>query len=80
MGKLVRVEIEVTPEAAARLADPEELRRAGVLVSRMIGARGTGDDPLVRLLRETQKAAEEAGLTEADVEAELAAYNAERRD
>jgi hypothetical protein len=80
MGKLVRVEIEVTPEAAAKLADPVELRRAGALVSRMIGARGTEDDPLVRLLRETQKAAEEAGLTEADVEAELAAYNAERRD
>ena len=45
-----------------------------------IGWCGRGaDDPLIALFERTAAEAQEAGLTEAEVEAELAAYNAERR-
>lgn len=79
MGKLVKIELEVTEEAAEALSDESRRRRVGEFVSSMVRPDGSDDDPLVRIFRETQKAAEEIGLTAEDVEAELAAYNAERR-
>lgn len=42
--------------------------------------RTPAEDPLMQVFRETQQAAEAEGLTEAEIDAELAAYNAERRD
>ena len=41
--------------------------------------RPDADDPLITLFKRTSAEAEAAGLTEADIDAELAAYNAERR-
>jgi len=41
-------------------------------------AAGT-DDPLIALFERTAAEAQEAGLTEAKIKLELAAYNAERR-
>jgi hypothetical protein len=79
MGKLVKIELEVTAEAAEALSDEARRKRLGDFVSRMMRPDGTEDDPLVQVFRETQKAAEDAGLTAEEVEAELAAYNAERR-
>ena len=79
MGDFVRIEIEVTPEAAAALADDDRRRRVGAMVSRMVRPRGPEDDPLLILVRETQSAARDAELTEQDIDDELAAYNAEGR-
>jgi hypothetical protein len=38
-----------------------------------------GPDPLAAVLERTSRAAEAAGLTDEAIDAELAAYNAERR-
>ncbi len=56
---------------------PVEEATAGRLVDRLV--RPGVDDPLIALFERTAAEAREAGLTEAEVEAELAAYNAERR-
>jgi hypothetical protein len=79
MEELVKVEIEVTPRAAAALKDWRRRKRIGEVVSRMVAPRGDADDPLAAVLRETQQAARAAGLTDEDVDCELAAYNAEHR-
>jgi hypothetical protein len=78
MGDFVKIEIEVTPEAAAALADEDRRRRVGAMVSRMVRPRGL-DDPLLAIFRETQVAARRAGLSEQDIDDELAAYDAEGR-
>jgi hypothetical protein len=45
-----------------------------------LGSPATPDEePHIAVLRDTQAAAAQAGLTEAAIDAELAAYNAERR-
>jgi hypothetical protein len=41
--------------------------------------RPGADDPLLALFERMAAAAQEAGLTKAEIAAELAAYNAERR-
>ena len=41
--------------------------------------RPDADDPSITLFKHTSAEAEAAGLTEADIDAELAAYDAERR-
>lgn len=80
MDDLVRVEIEVTREAARALADDDDRRRrVGEFISKLVQPRTQEEDPLLAIFRETQCAAEAVGLTEAEIEAELASYNAERR-
>jgi hypothetical protein len=80
MDDRVKVEIEVTPEAAKALGeDDNRRRRIGEFVSRMVVLRDGEEDPLVALFHQTQRAATEAGLGEAEVDAELDVYNAERR-
>ena len=79
MNASVKIEIEVTPEAAEALADGERRRRVGEIVSRLVRPASPEEDPLIAVLRDTQAAAAQAGLTEAAIDAELAAYNAERR-
>ena len=57
-----------------------ELRRrkaVGRLIDRLV--RPGADDPSIALFGRTATAAQAAGLTEVEVEAEPAAYNAERR-
>lgn len=81
MGGYVKIEIEVTPEAASLLRDTERRRRAGELLSRIVINGGAEeDDPLLRLFDEIAADWKAAGLTDKDLEEELAAYNAERRD
>jgi hypothetical protein len=80
MGEYVKIELEVTKEAAAALADKDRRRRAGELLSRLLRPRSPSEDPLIALFDEIQGAAAKKGLSEAEIDAELAAYNAERRN
>jgi len=79
MGKTVDVTIPVEPEVAAALVDPRSREAVGRLVSRVLRPRA-GPSPLAEAIAELKADARAAGLTDADIDAELAAYNAERRD
>jgi hypothetical protein len=79
MDDVVMVEIPVSREAAEALADADKRSRVGKLVSGLLHPRSPGEDPLAALFAETKRAARAAGLTDEDIDAELAAYNAERR-
>jgi hypothetical protein len=79
MDRTVDVIIPVEPEAAAALADARNREAVGRLVSRVLRPR-SGPNPLARAIAELKAEARAAGLTDADIDAELAAYNAERRD
>lgn len=78
MDEIVQVTIPVDAESAEVLADPRNREAAGRLVSRAL-RRHLGPSPLAQALNEIQDSARAAGLTEAEVDAELEAYNAERR-
>ena len=79
MNDVVMVEIPVTPEAAEALGDLARRRRIGKLVSSMLHPQSPGDDPLAVIIASIKNAARADGLTDAEIEAELAAYNDERR-
>lgn len=79
MDRTVDVIIPVEPEAAAALADARNREAVGRLVSRVLRPR-SGPSPLAAAIAELKAEARAAGLTDAEIEAELAAYNAERRD
>jgi hypothetical protein len=51
----------------------------GRLVSRVLRPRA-GPSPLAQAIAELKAEARTAGLTDADIDAELAAYNAEHRE
>ncbi len=72
------VTIEVEPAAAAALGDPATRARIGRLVSRVL--RPPGVERLVEAMDALAAEAERRGLTDEILEAELAAYNPERRD
>lgn len=78
MPDTVPVTIEVEPGAAAALGDPRTRAAMGRLVSRVLNPR-PGPSELARAIAEAKAEARAAGLTDADIDAELAAYNAERR-
>ncbi|MBL6454806.1 hypothetical protein JMJ55_05685 [Belnapia sp. T6] len=78
MSQLSKIELPVQPATAAALSDARRREAVGRLVDRLV--HPGADDPLIALLELTAAEAREAGLTEAEIEAELAAYNAERRD
>jgi hypothetical protein len=78
MNEVVTIEIEVAPETAEALRDPRRRQAVGRLVDRMVRP-AKGSDPLARVLMETRRAARKAGLSDADIDAEIAAYRAERR-
>ena len=77
MSQASKIEIPVEAATAAALSDVRRLEAVGRLVDRLV--RPGADDPLVALFERTAAEAREACLTEAEIEAELAAYNAERR-
>ena len=81
VNEVVKIELPVRPETARALADVRRARAVGRLVDRLVSrlARsGQGDDPLAAVLEATRRSAQEAGLTDEDIDAELAAYRAER--
>lgn len=77
MNEASKIEIPVEEATAAALSDARRREAVGRLVDRLV--RPGSDDPLIALFERTAAEAQGAGLTEAEVEAELAAYNAERR-
>jgi hypothetical protein len=79
MDRAVHVSIPVEPDAAAALADARNREAMRRLVSRVLRPR-SGPSPLARAIAELKAAARIAGLSDPDIDAELAAYNAERRD
>ncbi len=79
MDDLVMVEIPVSPEAAEALADEAKRARVGKLVSDLVRPADADTDPLAVLIRSIKAEARADGLTDEDIDAELAAYNAEHR-
>ena len=77
MTLVTKIEIPVEAATAAALADARRRAAVGRLVDRLV--RPGADDPLITLFERTAAEAQKAGLTEAEIDAELAAYNAERR-
>ncbi len=77
MTQVSKIEIPVAEATAAALSDARRREAVGRLVDRLV--RPEGDDPLIALFERTAAEARKTGLTEAEIEAELAAYNAERR-
>jgi hypothetical protein len=73
------VTIPVEPEAAAALADARNREAGGRLVSRVLRPRA-GPSPLPQAIAELKAEARAVDLSDADLDAELVAYNAERRD
>jgi hypothetical protein len=78
MDRTVDMTIPVEPEAAA-LADARNREAVGRLVSRVLRPR-FGPSPLAEAIAELKAEARAAGLTDTEIDAELAAYNAERRN
>ena len=78
MPDTVPVTLEVEPAAAAALADPRTRAAMGRLVSRVLRPR-SGPGELAQAIAAAKTEARAAGLTDADIDAELAAYNAESR-
>ena len=74
---MVKVEIPVAEETAEALADPRKRAAVGRLVDRLVHP-AEGDDPLIALLEKTSQEAVAAGLTQEDIDTELAARKAER--
>jgi hypothetical protein len=74
MNQTAKIEIPVEAATAAALSDHRRLAAVGRIIDRLV--RPGTDDPLVSLLEQT---AAEASLSEAEIEAELATYNQERR-
>jgi hypothetical protein len=79
MEKTVDVTIPVEPEVAAALADARNRDAVGRLVSRALRPH-SGPSPLAQAIAELKAEVRAAGLTDAEIDAELAAYNIERHD
>ena len=77
MNQLSKIEVPVEAATAAALSDARRLEAVGRLIDRLV--RPGTDDPLIALLERTSAEARDAGLTEDEINAELTAYNAERR-
>jgi hypothetical protein len=79
MANTIDVIIPVEPEAAAALADTRDREAVGRLISRVFNPR-PGPSTLAQAIAELKDEVRLAGLTDADIDAELASYNADRRD
>ena len=80
MSDVVKVELEVSPEVAQALQDEHRRKSVTALIQRMVVPGRPEDDPLMLLFAKISAEAKAAGLTEEDIESELAAYNAEGRN
>src|SRR5438477_13141958 len=71
MDRTVDVIIPVEPEPAAALADARNREAVGRLVSRVLRPR-SGPSPLAKAIAEMKDAVRAAGLSDAEINAELA--------
>ena len=78
MPETVPVTLELDPETAAALGDPATRARVERLIRR--AARPAGVERLFAAMDALSADARRRGLTDEILEAELAAYKAERRD
>jgi hypothetical protein len=78
MVNTIDVTIPVEPEVAAALQDAHNRQAVGRLISRVLHPR-PGDDPLIEAIAALKAEVRAAGLTDAAIDAELDAYNTERR-
>ena len=78
MNQVTTIQIPVEPDTAKALTDTQRRAAVGRLIDRIVRPTG-GDDPLAAVLEAAARSAQEAGLSDDDVDNELAAYNAERR-
>lgn len=78
MPNLVEVAIPVEEKVAAKLRDPQQRAAVGRMLSRMLEP-DTGVDRLMAAIDRLKADAQARGLTDALVDEELDAYNAERR-
>ena len=79
MDDVVEVTIPVEADAAAALAEPIKREAIGRIVSRILRPQKDAD-PLLIAMERLSAEAERRGLTQAILDAELEAYNAERRE
>ena len=79
MGDTVLVQIPVSREAAAALSDERQRAKIGKLVSGILRPSSPDDDPLAALIAAIKSDAIADGLGDAEIDAELGKYNAERR-
>lgn len=82
MNETVRILLPVSPEAAAVLSNEDRLQEVGQFVSALVlrtpsSGQDAAADTFSRTLLETRTAAA-SSLTDADVDAELAAWKLER--
>jgi uncharacterized protein YciW len=73
----VMVQIPVDEATAERLADPRRLAAVSELVMAVV-RRPKDHDPLMALFEQTRQRAAAVGLTDEDIDAELALWKAER--
>ncbi len=79
MGKTVNVTIPVEPEAAMALDNARNRMAVGRLISLVLRPRSSGATPLAQAIAEMKAEIRDAGLSDAEIGAELAAYNAHGR-
>jgi hypothetical protein len=79
MDDVVMVPIPVSREAASALDDDARREKVGKLVSDILRPTAPEADPLAILIVEVKAGARADGLTDGEIDAELGAYNAERR-
>ena len=79
MSDYVSVPIPVTPEVARLLLDRRRAEAVGKLISDILRPSTPETDPLAAMIAEVKADASADGLTDEQIDAELAAYNAERR-
>ena len=79
MDETVRIEIEVTEEAASILRDEARRRSVGRMVSELVSRKSPNDHPLRRIFAQLKRETRADGLTDKEIEAELKRHRAERR-
>lgn len=79
MADTVLVSLPVSREAARVLEDAGKRQKMGQLVSDVLRPKRREDDPLAALIAEVKADARAEEPTDAEIDADLAAYNAERR-
>lgn len=77
MNEMSGTAIPVETTVAAGLTDARRLTAVGRLVDRLV--QPGSDDPLIAPFERISDEARETGLSESEIEAEWAVYNAERR-